>query len=165
MSTEIIEALGNHRFFAGLAAKDLERIANCGAFKTFPAGSLLTVEGESATTFFALLEGRAAILTSVPNRDPIVLQTLGSGAVIGWSWLDEQDWVFSVRAVTDCRVIALDATCLRPQLLADSAFGLEITRRFLRTMTSRLKATRLQLLDLYGQGNYGQENYGLSNDG
>ena len=151
MSTALIQALSRHQFFLGLAADDLAGIASCGEFRTFPAGSQLTVEGEPATTFFALLEGRAAILTSVPNRDPIVLQTLGNDAVIGWSWLDEQEWVFSVRAVSDCSVIALDAACLRPKLLADSALGLEIMRRLLRTMTSRLKATRLQLLDIYGR--------------
>lgn len=151
MTTDVIQALSEHRFFSDLNPDHLAQIARCGELKTFPAGSQLTVEGEPATTFYALLDGRAAISTNVPNHDPVVLQTLERGAVLGWSWLDELEWVFSVRAVTDCSVVALDAGCLRPQLKADSELSLEIMRRLLKAMTQRLKATRLQLMDIYGQ--------------
>lgn len=150
-SAAVTEALAQHGFFSGLAPEDLARIAACGEKQTLPAGTLLAREGETAATFYALLQGCIAIETHLPNRDPMTLQTLEQGAVIGWSWLEDFEWVFTVRALTDCSVVALDASRLRPLLLQHSALGLELMQRLLRVMTQRLKATRLQLMDVYGQ--------------
>jgi hypothetical protein len=47
-------------------------------------------------------------------------------------------------------VVRFDAVQLRAAWEADCALGYEMMKRFAEVMTSRLKATRLQLVDFYG---------------
>ncbi len=46
----------------------------------------------------------------------------------------------------------LDAACLRGKCDDDPALGYEMYKRFAGLVRDRLQATRLQLLDLYGNG-------------
>ena len=46
----------------------------------------------------------------------------------------------------------VDAACLRGKCTDDPELGHELYRRFATMLKSRLHATRLQLLDLYGPG-------------
>ena len=48
------------------------------------------------------------------------------------------------------RAIAFDGACLRGKCDDDPALGYELMRRFAQVMVERLQATRLRLLDLYG---------------
>ena len=92
----------------------------------------------------------------MPGKPPITLQTVEAGDVIGWSWVDAREWVFDVRTLTDCELIALDASRVMAVLESDHALGFEIMRRLNRVVSDRLGATRLQLLDIYGQGARGE---------
>ena len=49
-------------------------------------------------------------------------------------------------------MVTLDGKCLRNKCDTDTRLGYEMVKRFARVMTDRLQATRLQLLDLYGNG-------------
>ena len=49
------------------------------------------------------------------------------------------------------RALSLDGTCLRHKCEEDKALGYELTKRFAALIIARLEATRLQLLDVYGQ--------------
>jgi len=46
--------------------------------------------------------------------------------------------------------VRMDGACLRGKCDADPRLGYELMQRFAGLMTSRLQATRLQLLDVYG---------------
>ena len=46
----------------------------------------------------------------------------------------------------------MDGKCLRNKCETDTRLGYEMVKRFARVMTDRLQATRLQLIDLYGNG-------------
>jgi hypothetical protein len=89
--------------------------------------------------------------TFAPGRGPIIIQTLGEGEVLGWSWLiAPYRWRFDGRAVELTRAIALDGECLRGKCEEDHNFGYKLMKRFAHVMEQRLQATRLQLLDVYG---------------
>ena len=60
------------------------------------------------------------------------------------------EWQFDVTAVRSVRVIAMDGKCLREKCERDKAMGYELMKRLSHTMVKRLQATRLQMLDLYG---------------
>ena len=80
-----------------------------------------------------------------------MIETLGPGEVVGWSWLFEPyRWQFDGRAVAPTRVVAFDGACLRGKCEADHELGYELMRRFVASVIERLQATRLQLLDVYG---------------
>ena len=152
MSADLTKLMQKHRFFDGLAKKDIARLAGCGGLRTMPANRSIATEGTPATEFIVLLDGRVAIETTVPGKPPITLQTVEAGDVIGWSWIDAQSWVFDVRTLTDCEAIVLNGPEVMKVLTSDSALGFEMMRRLNRVVSERLGATRLQLLDIYGRG-------------
>ena len=55
------------------------------------------------------------------------------------------------RAIEAVRAIGIDARCLRRKCDADGAFGYTMMMRFVPVLVDRLQASRLQLLDVYGQ--------------
>lgn len=140
--------------FAGLPAAHLQLIAGCGVNERFEAGSYLFHEGQDADRFYLIREGSIALEVAVPGRGRRVLETLGQGEVVGWSWLFEPyRWQFDGRAVQATGVISFDGACLRGKCDSDHELGYELMRRFAASMVERLQATRLQLLDVYGAAN------------
>jgi CRP-like cAMP-binding protein len=137
--------------FAGLSAAHLQLIAGCGANERFAAGAPLFREGAPADRFFLIRKGAVALEVDAPGRGPLVIETLVGGDVVGWSWLFEPyRWQFDARAREPTRVVAFDGACLRGKCEADHELGYQLMKRFAASLTERLQATRLQLLDVYG---------------
>jgi hypothetical protein len=89
----------------------------------------------------------------VPNRGAVTIESIEGGEVLGWSWLfPPYKAHFDARVLTHVRALSLDGTCLRGKCEKDSALGYELMRRFNGLIVARLEATRMQLLDLYGDG-------------
>jgi CRP-like cAMP-binding protein len=138
--------------FSGLEPAQLELIAGCGRNAHFDAGALLLREGDPANTFFLIRRGAVALEVHAPDRGPLVIETLGDGEVVGWSWLFAPfRWQMDGRAVTACSVVAFDGACLRAKADGDHELGYQLMRRFAANVVERLQATRLQLLDVYGR--------------
>ncbi len=147
----LVDLLAEHPFFQGLKREHLEYIATCGTNAVFKPGEYLAREGEAADRFYVLRHGTVALELFVPHRGAIVIQTIREGDVLGWSWLLEPHrWAFDARAVTLVRAIAFDGACLRRKCEEDPELGYEIMKRFARVIAERLKATRIQLMDVYG---------------
>jgi len=141
-------------FFEGVGARELETIAGCGGNVRFAAGQRLFREGDPADIFYVVRHGSVALETFVPARGPMMIETIESGEVIGWSWLFEPyRWHFDARALTVVRATAFDGACLRGKCDADPALGYLLMSRFAQVLIERLQWTRLRLLDLYGDGN------------
>lgn len=150
---DIKTLVSEHPFFKELRPDYLDVIAGCAGNVHFRKGSYLFHEGEPADQFYLLRGGRAALEISVPGREPATLQTLQEGEVIGWSWLfPPYVWQFDARAIDDIRATAFDGKCLREKCQADHDLGYELAMRSAQIMLTRLQATRIQLLDLYGTG-------------
>ena len=149
----IDDLLSRHPFFEGLKPEYLALIAGCGQNVHFDAGAYLLREGEAADRFFAIRGGSVAVETYVPSRGPVMLQTLGEGEILGWSWLfPPYVWQFDARAREEVRATAFDGACLRTKCDADPALGYDLMKRLARLISSRLEAARRQLLDVYGPG-------------
>jgi CRP/FNR family transcriptional regulator, cyclic AMP receptor protein len=138
--------------FEGMSAEHLALIAGCGRNVRVPAGQILLREGDAADRFFLIRRGTVALQIHVPGRDPLVIETLEDGDTLGWSWLFEPyRWSLDARTVEPCALIAFDGACLRGKAEDDHELGYELMRRFTASLISRLQATRLQLLDVYGR--------------
>ena len=143
--------LAAHPFFEGLEARHVALLVSCATNMRFDAGTFLFRAGEEANQFFLLRDGRVALELTAPGREPLVLQTLGPGDILGWSWLiPPYHWMFDAVVVEPTRAFSLDGKCLRGKCEADHDLGYELLKRFAHIMEERLQATRLQLLDLYG---------------
>jgi len=142
--------LAGHRFFEGLDRRYISLIAGCGTNVHFEAGQYVFHEGEPADRFYVIRQGKVALETFIPERGPYVIETIGTGDVLGWSWLfPPYRWYFDARALELMRAVALDGECLRGKCEVDYRFGYELTSRFAEIIVERLRATRLQLLDVY----------------
>ena len=145
-------ALADHPFTAGLSEDDLMRLAACvvGRSEWRPGESVLT-RGQPTDVFHLIVDGRIAIEIREPGSDPRTIQTIHGGDLLGWSWLFEPyRWTFDARATATTSAITLDSDLVRRSIEADPRFGLAIVERVMRAIMSRLEATRLQVLDVYG---------------
>lgn len=143
--------LAEHPFFKDLESRHLELIAGCASNARFDAGQLIFHEGEEANHLFLIRHGTVSLEIFAPDRGAIVIQTLGEGEILGWSWLiPPYHWHFDARATSLTRVTILDARCLRTKCEEDHDVGYEVVKRFAHLIAQRLEATRLQLLDVYG---------------
>ena len=141
----------DHPFFAGLPEDDVAFIAGCGRNMVFSPHDVIGRTGEPADRFYVLRAGHVSIELLVPGRPPLTIQTLGEGDIFGWSWLiPPYVWKFDAHAIEKTRAIALEGKCLRAKCESDPRLGYELMRRFTEVMTQRLTATRLQLMDIYG---------------
>ena len=144
--------LSAHRFVDGLAPRLVDVLGGMARFCEHPAGAWLAMQGDPATEFHLVLEGRFAIEVAAAGRDPLVIATVHAGEVVGWSWmLAPHVWHFDVLALDHTRTIAIDGPALRAACRADHELGHEVNHRLARVIATRLEATRLQLVDMYGK--------------
>jgi CRP-like cAMP-binding protein len=135
----------------GLADGHLEHIEAAARPATFAAGERIVEMDHPATACWLLERGRVAVDTPGAAGAPVVIQTLGPGDLLGWSWLvPPHRWHFGAVAVEPVMAIELDAATLRALADAHPDFGYALAVRVLRVMVDRLHATRARLLDLYG---------------
>ncbi|HET7855171.1 MAG TPA: cyclic nucleotide-binding domain-containing protein [Gaiellaceae bacterium] len=147
------EIVAEAPLFAGLEQHHLETIAACSTTAGFEEGDYVFREGQQADVFYLLRRGTVALETFAPTRGAIRLTTIHEGDVLGWSWLfPPYRWHFDARAIEALRAVAFDGTCLRRKCADDHDLGYELMLRFADVMVSRLQASRLQLLDVYGDG-------------
>lgn len=143
--------LVEHPFFKDLQQEYLELIVGCASNVRFDAGQKLFSEGMEANEFYLIRVGKVAIELKVPGQSEIIIQTLQEGDIIGWSWLmPPYVWHFDARALELTRAIALDGKCLRTKCEQDKHLGYELLKRFSSVLVQQFEATRLQLLDVYG---------------
>ncbi|MEW5702587.1 MAG: cyclic nucleotide-binding domain-containing protein [Candidatus Zixiibacteriota bacterium] len=143
--------LASHPFFHGLEKRYLELVTGCAANVRFRAGEFLFRDGEEAHQFFILREGRVALEIFAPGHGAVTVDTYGEGEILGWSWLvPPYHWHYDAQATEPVRAIALDGRCLRGKCEEDHELGYELLKRFAHIIEQRLSATRLQLLDVYG---------------
>jgi CRP/FNR family cyclic AMP-dependent transcriptional regulator len=143
--------LRQHAFFAGLDPAYVVLLAGCAKNVVFRSEEFLFREGDAANVFYLIRDGHVALEIASPGREPITVQTLGTGDVAGFSWLiDEHVWQFDGRATERVHVFEMDGACLRGKCEDDTRLGFELMRRFASLASQRLQTTRLQLLDVYG---------------
>ncbi len=143
--------LAEHPFFGGMTPAHLQLFAGCASNVRFDAGAYIFREGGEADRFLLLRHGRVAVEAFVPQRGSVTIETLGEGDVVGWSWMfPPYRWVFDVKALELVRAIAFDAVCIRQKSETDPALGYALMKRLVPTIISRLQATRLRILDVYG---------------
>ena len=145
------EYLPEHPFFAGLDEAAMDLVVGCAQNVHFAEGEVLFRTGEPADTFYVIREGRVALDVHEPRRGSLQVASVGTGEVVGWSWLvPPYRWMFDAHAVTPVRAVALDGACLRGKCESDSALGYALMQRVAHVMYERLQDARLRLLDLYG---------------
>jgi CRP/FNR family transcriptional regulator, cyclic AMP receptor protein len=137
-------------FTQGLGPDQLDRITQIATSIQWESGKTVFREGDLDSLLYVMEEGRVAIEIAVPGRGRVVILTVGPGEVFGWSSIFHQrPKTASARTIEPARALAVDASRLRELCDADPRLGYLLTQRILEVVSERLKATRMQLLDIY----------------
>jgi CRP-like cAMP-binding protein len=141
--------MGSHPFLKGMAPEDLSTLALYAMRTEFTPGQLIFRQGDIANRFYLILNGTVALEALAQDRQPVVIQTIGAGEVLGWSWLFQPyTWRFDARAVEPVQAIFFYGTRLREHCEEDLRFGHEVMRRVAEVAVRRLNAIRARLLEL-----------------
>jgi CRP/FNR family transcriptional regulator, cyclic AMP receptor protein len=143
--------LGGHAFLRGMADRHLATLARACWVAPLRAGHQLFTEGGTAHRFWLLQSGHVALDLHSPGRSGIIVETLGPGDLVGLSWfVPPYQWQFGATAVDDIVTYELNAIAVRAACEEDPDLGYALLRRVMSAASSRLHATRVRMLDLYG---------------
>jgi CRP-like cAMP-binding protein len=136
--------------FQGLDPESLDRLAAIATPVDWAQGVTVFREGDSDAHLYLVDEGHVAIEVTVPGQGRTSILTVGPGEIFGWSSLFEaRPKSAAARTIQPTRALALDAAQLRALCDADPRLGYDVTRRILDAVAERLKAARMQLLDMF----------------
>lgn len=148
----IVEILKEHSFFHGLPAEDIAFIAGCAKNIVFKEEQVIARQGEYADQFYLIREGRVAIAMEIPPQRTFIFRTLGPNDILGFSWLvPPYQWTFTAYAKKITHAIAIHGDCLREKCEKDPRLGFELMKRLVHFLVTGEDASRLQLLDIYGE--------------
>ena len=143
------EAITQHAFFHGMKPEHLAVLAAGAKAVQFKAGDVPFREGEPANQFYLIESGKVALEAHEPADGTALVQTLGAGDVLGWSWLFPPFmWHFQARAIEPTSAIVLSGAHLLVTAERNRDFGYELMKRVAQVVIRRLQATRKQLLAL-----------------
>ncbi|MFJ5309754.1 Crp/Fnr family transcriptional regulator [Streptomyces sp. NPDC088350] len=126
-----------------------ERLLRIAREVSFPPGTRLFEEGGHADRFWIIKAGTAALDIRLPDRRQPVVETLGVGDLVGWSWLYEPyAWQLGAAAVTQVQAYEFDAVAVRLMCLDDAEFGQAVEHWVGRVLAHRLSAARVRLVSL-----------------
>jgi CRP-like cAMP-binding protein len=146
-----LDLLVDQPFLAGMPRPFLARLALHGHPAVRTAGNRLFHAEGVADRFWLVRSGNVAVDLHVPGRGDVVIETIGAGGVVGWSWLfPPYRWHFGAVAAERSAVVEFEAAGVRAMMADEPAFGFDLTSRFLRVVADRLQAARIRLVDLYG---------------
>jgi CRP/FNR family transcriptional regulator, cyclic AMP receptor protein len=148
---ETIENMvADHPFMKGLDPNFMAVLARGATEFTVQAGQFIFREGEEADKIYLVRRGKVALEVHTPNRGAIIIQTLGEGDLLGWSWfVPPYRKRFDARATELVRGIVLDGSFVRAKCEENHNLGYELIKRLTQVISQRLQGTRMQLLDLY----------------
>ena len=145
--------VAEHPFLRGMQSDHLAILSECAMLAEFKKGELIFREGEPANRFYLIRSGRVELEAKVQERDRMLIQTIGPGDVLGWSWLfPPYYWRFDARAATPVKAIFFYGTWLREFGEQDHNLGYQLMKRTAEVVIKRLQAARKYLLELRTEG-------------
>ncbi len=145
---KIKDVISDQVFFNDINSEYLELLVKHASNPTFKKGHFLLTKDQEANTFYLIVHGKVAIESNESGNDPIVVQILGPGEILGTSWLvPPHVWQFDAIALEDTHVISFDGKEIRNMCEENHDFGYDIIKRFTCVITYRLLYTRTKLMD------------------
>jgi CRP/FNR family transcriptional regulator, cyclic AMP receptor protein len=144
-------ALATHPFLHGMPSDQLSVLAEAACDVTFPARHRLFEDGGSANRFWLIRSGHVALDLHVPGEGPVIIETIGMGELLGWSWLfPPYKWAFGAMTAGAMEAFEFDAPMVRERCAAYPELGYEFNQRITRVLAKRLQATRIRLISRSG---------------
>lgn len=151
--TEIVSLLTLFSHAAGLPEETIYSLAPLAQLRTLPGDTIICREGDECKSLVFIIDGQVGLDMFVPGRGQVRILSLGPGDVVAWTAVIGGGSATSTATVlSGTTVIEILSENLRASLDADHEFGFQFMRWLTGVIGRRLVATRLQLLDLFGEG-------------
>jgi CRP/FNR family cyclic AMP-dependent transcriptional regulator len=153
MQTVSIGSLKESDVFKNFNAAQLKKLASIATSEKHLAGTVLFKEGDVASNFYIVEEGRVLLRMEVDmgsGRPPLLLDvaTIAAGHGIGWSvFAEPHRYTASCRCLENSKMISFNADKLKGLLDQDPELGYEVLKGIVRILASRLNNTRELLFD------------------
>lgn len=135
---------------AALPTEHRTRLTSLAREVSFDVGARLFEEGRRADRFWIIKTGTVALDLHVPGRRAAVIESLGHGELVGWSWhFPPYVWQLGAEATSPVRAYEFDADAVRKLCDEDPEFGRAVAVWVGRVVAHRLQSARIRLLDLY----------------
>ncbi len=142
----LLDELETVGFLDPFSPRCRKQLAALALLHEYEPDDLIFRQGRSERSIYLVLRGEVNLEVCVPDSGVLSVFRVGPGELLGWSpVLGHRAMTASARALTPCRLIALDAAQIRALAEQDPRFGLEFFRGMSEALADRLRATRLQL--------------------
>jgi len=149
MTQTLLQTLQKHPFVEGFRPEHTARLAALAQEVHFSADQVIFHEGDDHSVFYLLVEGMVALELEVPGQ-LVRVQTLYAGDEFDWSaLLPHAGKHFQARALEPVTALAFEGEQLLTSFKEDPEFGVAFMLHLLGVVSERLRATRVQLLDMY----------------
>ena len=149
MTQTPLQVLNQHPFVAEFREEHVARLAAMAKEVHFDEDQVIFHEGDDYSVFYLLGEGMVALELEVPGQ-VLRVQTLYAGDELDWSAvLSHAGKHFQARALSPVTAMAFEGDQLLASFKSDPEFGLAFMLRLMGVVSQRLRATQVQLLDMY----------------
>ena len=140
LSLDSAAVLGQARFFSGLSAAQLGRVAALGRMRTFPQDTRIYTIGDAVDDFYVLAEGMVRFTLGLGKRDTTAGDIIRRGDVFGWAPLVEghSRRIATAYCLTACSVVAIDGNELVALMDAELGLGYALMKKLAVLLTSEL---------------------------
>jgi len=144
-----VDELWKFDVFKGLTEGEVKALSDICGKVDIKKGQFVFREGEEARDLFILLEGRVSMLFEVGRGREAVVHTVNEGEAFGWSALVQPyRFTATAKALEDSTVVAVDGPELKKFMDKDCYLGFVIMEKLAELISSRLRDTRLQMINL-----------------
>lgn len=157
------ERLRFYPFFAHLTPANLATLADIAEELAYEQGEIIFEENEELDRFYFIEKGAVALLVHTPiqskeygladqltgelAQQEVVISALGPGDVFGWSALvPPHESTATVKAVSDCRLLAFPRLELEKAFREDCRFGYLMMMKMAQVIRRRFQVLRMELL-------------------
>ncbi|MFF4527290.1 cyclic nucleotide-binding domain-containing protein [Streptomyces bluensis] len=143
--------------FGALTKEHREQFMSLAREVSFAIDERIFDEGGRADRFWIIHTGTVALDLHVPGRRAAVIETVGAGELLGWSWLvPPHRWHLGAQASSPVRAYEFDATAVRELCGKDPELDHALLTYVSGVIAGRLRSARVRLLDLYAPHGAGE---------
>ncbi len=142
--------MSDDSFLAAMSPRVQEKLLALGQTFHFKREETIFQEGSPSLYMFIVKTGRVSVDIHIPSKGRRCILTAGTGEVVSWSAL-VQPCVHhaSARALEETELLGLPGDVLGAVCEEDHQIGYELYRALAEIVSTRLTATRLQMLDVF----------------
>lgn len=150
------QVLAKLDLFRGLNAEQLEMLSRLLNPEQYAMQQAIFHQGDRADKLHILLSGQVEILLKPYDGEQLLVASIGSGGVFGWSAaLGRREYTSDAVAVVDGEGLSIRGKALRSFCEAHPESGVLVLERLTEVISSRLRSTHHKVFELL-QANFAQ---------